>query len=627
MHVESSASTLRNTGKAAKMTHLDLSRERAQAAARYALDYLKTKGYTLDEEEQVTLDFEGSNKNGTSGPSSPFPSPKDDDPKFNPKGCCAPPEEAVKIAAKYATATAEEKAELAAFYDEFKYVQLTFDAMFETKSTNPGVNTPGEAHVVSAYVSYKQKPQIKIPPIRIPPSASAGPSATRRSAWPSAPSAARSGTKSGAPKEPGLLILLAALLLSGPPVVRAEDPPPPQTAEDPRDVDHDGTVSGKERRRARRADRRARRGEKTATGEVAVDEEQDAADAEASAERGQSASRAAAGAAAAMKGMLPSADAGAMPGSIPGAEAGKAGGATKSEPGTKASASQFLSGGAAGTPGAGSPKPSGDPGKPSAASDFVLAARSGYAPAFSAAGLKLSADGRSIVRADGSPASADDYARLQREIGSMPGALGRRPDFFSAVSPERYADLKRGYKDRKEGDPVFKDVGTTENDRDFVHTASCDKLSSGCNDSVEKPYKKGDYVAPEDLDSMWSALQKELDGSAAQGDGNMSLSASRSALARDKAVEAAEALSDDPGTPEEKKKREEEKAAAASSGAAATPVAQAVTAAQKLFDGVRAIALPGRDPQTGEGGNPLPLIVGGAVAALGLGVLILRRKG
>lgn len=168
MHVESSASTLRNTGKAAKMTHLELSKARAEAAARYALEYLKSKGYTLDEEEQVTLDFEGSNKNGTSGPTSPFAVPEGDDAKFNPQGCCKPPEEAVKIAANYNKASAEDKAKLAKFYDDFKYVQLTFDAMFETKSSTPGVKTPGEAHIVSAYVSYKSKPQIRIPRIRLP---------------------------------------------------------------------------------------------------------------------------------------------------------------------------------------------------------------------------------------------------------------------------------------------------------------------------------------------------------------------------------------------------------------------------------------------------------------------------
>ena len=45
-----------------------------------------------------------------------------------------------------------------------------------------------------------------------------------------------------------------------------------------------------------------------------------------------------------------------------------------------------------------------------------------------------------------------------------------------------------------------------------MHTASCAKMSGDCNASVEKAsYKKGDLVAPEDLDRMWGALQKELD--------------------------------------------------------------------------------------------------------------------
>ncbi|MCM2303816.1 MAG: hypothetical protein NDJ72_03890, partial [Elusimicrobia bacterium] len=328
-----------------------------------------------------------------------------------------------------------------------------------------------------------------------------------------------------------MLSFLAALLLSGPLTARAADPPPDAAASaDGADADGDGTVSGKERRQKRRAERRARRGRRGANGEIMSDADADAADAAESSSRSSAASGKASAAAAALKSSLPPADAaGPPPGGAAGAPSGGA-------PSAASGGSTPLPAANAGTP------PSGDPGKPQAPSDFVLAAKSGYEPAFAAAGLKLGPDGKSVVRLDGRPATAEDYARLRREISSMPAALGRRPDFFSAVSPAHYADLKRGYKEKKEGDAVYKDVGTTAEDRDFVHTASCDKLSGECNKHVEKgSYKKGDFVAPEDLDSMWDALQKELDGSAEAG-GLPSLAAARSGVAREAALDAARAL-------------------------------------------------------------------------------------
>lgn len=162
MHVESSASTLRNTGKAAKLTHLELSKRRAEAAARYALDYLGTKGFALDEDEQVTLDYHGANKNGTSGPSSPFAVPEGTEPSLVAEGSCAAPPDMKSAAA------AGEFAKIAAFYDPHKFVQLTFDAVFEVKDDKPGKVAPGEAHVVTAVVDYRERPQIKIPRIRLP---------------------------------------------------------------------------------------------------------------------------------------------------------------------------------------------------------------------------------------------------------------------------------------------------------------------------------------------------------------------------------------------------------------------------------------------------------------------------
>ena len=162
MHVESSASTLRNTGKAEKLTHLELSKRRAEAAASYALAYLKTKGFILDEDDQVTVDYYGANKNGTSGASSPFAVPAGTDPALIAGGSCeAPPD-------MKAAAAAGDSAKIAAFYDPNKFVQLTFDAVFEVKDDKPGNEKPGEAHVVTATVDYWERPQVKLPRIRLP---------------------------------------------------------------------------------------------------------------------------------------------------------------------------------------------------------------------------------------------------------------------------------------------------------------------------------------------------------------------------------------------------------------------------------------------------------------------------
>ena len=397
-----------------------------------------------------------------------------------------------------------------------------------------------------------------------------------------------------------MLSLLAALILSGPPSARAEEPP---AWVDAADTDGDGTVSGKERRTARRAVRRARRAERGESPQS--DEEMDAADAAESSARGAAASGRAASAAAALKSSWPSADAGGgMPGaSGSGPDASTGDGGRTSDVMTSASA-----GGSPSIP-AGDAKnhATGNPGNPKSPSDFALAARSGYAPAFAAAGLKIGPDGKSVLRHDGKPATPEDYARLQREIASMPAALGRRPDFFSIVSPAHYADLKRGYKEKKD-DPVYKDVGTTAEDRDFVHTASCSKLSGDCNKSVEKAsYKKGDFVAPEDLGSMWDALQKELDGSAEKG-GMPSPGAARTDLAREKAMDAARALSDGGAGDEDAIKS----ATRESPAAEKTPVSQAVASVRRLWKRAAALAIPGTDEA--KDGGPGALLPIGALA-------------
>lgn len=407
-----------------------------------------------------------------------------------------------------------------------------------------------------------------------------------------------------------MLTVLAALLLSGPPSARAEDSVSTKVAADAADANGDGTVTGKERRQQRRAERRARRGSK---GEWLTDEEADAADTAESGARGTAASSRAAGAAAALKSTLPSADAGAFPGGT-GASEGSAKPREDAPAGkTETTKSSEYTAGA-----------TGDVGNPKSPSDYAIAARSGYAPAFAAAGLKLGPDGKSVVRLDGKPATAEDYARLQREIGSMPAAIGRRPDFFNTVSPAHYADLKRGYKERKEGDTVYKDVGTTEGDRDFVHTASCSKLSGDCNKNVEKAsYKKGDFVAPEDLDNMWDALQKELDGSAEAG-GLPSLGETRSDIAREKALQAARALSDGGFSDEDAIKSATKEGPAA----APTAVSKAVDSVKRLWKRASGSALPGATGAADGENDSLPLIAGAAaLAVLGAGALFLRRKG
>lgn len=153
MHVESSASTLRNTGKAETMMHIDLSKARAQAAARFVNAYLSSLSQEALSGEQVTLDFTGSNENGTSGPSSPYPCPADVNKKFCPEGKgsapssdCVPPED------------------LADFYDQFKYVKVSFDIMTEVVSTEPGaVHETSEARMILVNIQKKSRWNIRLP--------------------------------------------------------------------------------------------------------------------------------------------------------------------------------------------------------------------------------------------------------------------------------------------------------------------------------------------------------------------------------------------------------------------------------------------------------------------------------
>ena len=385
-------------------------------------------------------------------------------------------------------------------------------------------------------------------------------------------------------------VLTAALLLvllGGPRPARADDA---AAVDDPRDLNGDGTVTGKERRQYRRAHRKHAPGT-----DADAQAAENAAQTDAAAAHSAAASARASGAADALKNSLPSSDAGALKAGGAG-DAGKAGG-----------------------------KARGNASDPQSPADFALAARSGYAPAFAAAGLKLGPDGRSIVRADGSPATAEDYARLRRGILEMPAALVRRPDFFAAISPGHFNDLKQGYRENPElSDSVYKHVGTTDADRDFVHTASCAKISGDCNASVEKAsYKKGDYVAPEDLDRMWGALQKELDDSSnPDGAGP----APKGALRPLKAGLAVDAEDSGAASAEKKTDGAAKSASAKAEGFTTAPAAAVTRYAKKLWRSTTAALGFGGGTSEAPGSNALGLGALGAAALAAL-VFALRKKG
>ena len=416
---------------------------------------------------------------------------------------------------------------------------------------------------------------------------------------------------------------LLALLAGRTPPARADDPAPvaPPDASsagpiDPADLNGDGTVTNRERRRYNRRLRR-KQGGANASDPAAPDDAQAAADAASAQSHSAAAGKSAAAAAAAMKDGLPSADAGA--GLKPGGPSGL---------GELGSSGKAASGsGAAAGPGSfAASKASGNPANPQTPGDFVLAARSGYAPAFTAAGLKLGPDGRSIVRADGSPATAADYARLRSGILGMPSALTRRPDFFSAVSPAHFDALKRGFHENPDlADSVYKHVGTTDADRDFVHTASCAKMSGECNENVDKAsYKKGEFVAPEDLDRMWGSLQKELDDTGKSDDAAAAKSGGLDApkIARDAGIEASDDKS--PGGTSVRETGEGLKGATAS--AAATPAAAAAQTASRLWHSAATAMGFGGGTAGGPASRPLGFGALGAAALAAL-VFALRKRG
>lgn len=172
-----------------------------------------------------------------------------------------------------------------------------------------------------------------------------------------------------------------------------------------------------------------------------------------------------------------------------------------------------LSGGPQGGPGGAAPKPSGGAPAPGGDRDLAAAAASGYAASFAATGLKMGTGAQAgrVLRADGSPATADDVARLRAQIAADPAALAKRPDFFNVVGRASVAQLKSDFHAKPDArDGVFKHVGLTEKDRDFQRTESCNpKLDKGCNTASDAAYAKGEFVSPEDLKAIEDALRAD----------------------------------------------------------------------------------------------------------------------
>jgi hypothetical protein len=144
LSLHSSASTLRNTGAAAAMSHKQLSEARANAALKYILNYLKDKKYpdgtpVMLDQSQVTVDAAGENGDGTSGPADPYGS--------GAEGNGQPPHKDV------------------ADYDQYKFVDVEF--LVEKRLSKPAepevVQKPGEAssRVVALDIDTKTNKWIK----------------------------------------------------------------------------------------------------------------------------------------------------------------------------------------------------------------------------------------------------------------------------------------------------------------------------------------------------------------------------------------------------------------------------------------------------------------------------------
>ncbi|MBI2789919.1 MAG: hypothetical protein HYX59_14685 [Elusimicrobia bacterium] len=178
----------------------------------------------------------------------------------------------------------------------------------------------------------------------------------------------------------------------------------------------------------------------------------------------------------------------------------------------------------AGSAGPSAPRPAAAPAGGRSVPELALAARAGYAETFRAQGLKVGAGPRgeaAIQRADGTAATEPELDRLRAALSAEPAALVRRPDFFTVLPREKFADLKRDFAARPElRATAFKDIGMTAQARDFQWSVSCTGLSGTCNPhAAQGSYRKGQDVPPEDLDAVWSAAQEEISGEEAEDDG------------------------------------------------------------------------------------------------------------
>lgn len=153
LHVVSSASTLRSTAveDGRPIDNLRLSQLRAEAAKAFIRGHLKSKGFELPD-GLVTVDFAGSNGNGTSGPNDPYGngSPGKGEPYRLPNG---QPDLASYAQHRYVLATLT-------FYREVG--KTVVDEVEKTACSSAAVDVDVD------YEKLKIKPpKIKLPPLRI----------------------------------------------------------------------------------------------------------------------------------------------------------------------------------------------------------------------------------------------------------------------------------------------------------------------------------------------------------------------------------------------------------------------------------------------------------------------------
>lgn len=191
---------------------------------------------------------------------------------------------------------------------------------------------------------------------------------------------------------------------------------------------------------------------------------------------------------------------------LPGGGSARDAAASRSRPGGNPAGP--AAGGVAG--GAGSSGPPTDPTNPVTAQDLAAASRAGFKGSFDAVGLKMGWKS-DIVRSDGSPATMQDLDNLRNHIKSEPAALMWRPDFFDVIPREGFADLKQQYSNRPElAQEEFKHIEMSESNRDFLRSKSCVRMSGNCNRyGRQASYRRGEYVPPEDLNSIWNKIKAE----------------------------------------------------------------------------------------------------------------------